>query len=112
MFSEGGRGRRPEADALDPNCECYANDAPEAAQQQSWAPASSGPGSRKEEAVAVLPGLIAASRAVQMQIDECVAIAIREGVGVGKLARLLGLHRATLYRRLGELRPPGRSRSA
>jgi len=83
MHSGDGRWRRPEAGALDPNTECYAGDG-----ATDW-----------RALVERLRGLVEAVSAVQIQVDALTNRCVRCGASPSEVARALGIHRATVYRR-------------
>jgi hypothetical protein len=75
MPSDSGRGRRPKAAALDLRTECYA------------------------EQFAELIGLVRALELLQDRIHRCAIASVSAGCGASQLGGVLGIHRATVYRR-------------
>jgi hypothetical protein len=93
MSSDDGRGRRPEAGVLDPNMEYYAGGG------EGGRGDREGARGRNRLAVERLKGLLLASETLDAEIRGAIACCLKLGVGATLLARVLGVHRATIYRR-------------
>ncbi len=109
MNSDDGRGRRPEAGALDPNTEYYAKGAE--ARNAAWRRGSGKRGQKTERGntyferneasryLDELSGVVECAAYVDRSVREAIQRALAAGCDVTALARRLGVHRATIYRR-------------
>ena len=91
MNNNAGRGRRPEAAALDPNTECYAIGECQAVERAC----AKRPG---DSPLAELVGLVQAVRLLEERISQCVAACHEEGCRATAVARVLGRHRVVCQR--------------
>jgi hypothetical protein len=117
--NNAGRGRRPEAAALDPNTECYAIGECQAVERACAKRPGDSPLDPNTECYAIgecqaveracakrpgdsplaeLVGLVQAVRLLEERISQCVAACHEEGCRATAVARVLGRHRTSVYR--------------